>query len=1169
MKIRLSLLALFIVFTGKLFAQIPSTCFEITSILVDACGSPEANNEMLFFRVGPNPLNVGTLTVTWSSNSFLFICQNATSASKVATINSTITSCGLVVEPVGGVLPAGAKVVLVTSTDMDPMAHSFANLSDTLIMIFQCSGAGSGHFKNYSAGAGTRTTTLSFGAGCTDVATYDAGLLVNAAGNHAAANGAYALFSYPGNTVSYTNYGCQIPPSGLVFHASANQTSICLGNPINLSGTITSGTDLNQFWSGGHGSFTNPDSLSTTYTASSSFVGSEYLYLNMVNSCLDTLRDSVQITVGAPPNVSIALSGPSTFCIGGSVTLNASGATNYTWSNGIGFASVNANTSGVYTVVGTNTCGSDSDSVAVTVNASTPVSMTASGPTTFCVGDSITLTAANSGSYVWSTGATTSSIVVDSAGTYSVQGTDACGTSSESLVISTLTVPVVTITPASSTTFCFGSFVNLAASGADTYAWSNGQNVPTLLVTDSGTYTVTGMNVCGTDTASEHITVNFLNPVAIAASGPLSFCQGDSVTLTASGDGPYTWSTGSVATSIVAYTAGTYTLSGNAACGTSGTSVDVTVNQVPVVSIAASGTTTFCSGGSVGLTASGASSYTWSTGSSNSSITASSSGTYLVTGTTVCGSDTESVSVDVITQTPVSIALSGSNTICAGSSSTLTASGSGSYLWSTGETTASIVVSSANAYSVTATAFCGSTLASEVISILAPPVVSIAASGSTTICPGSSVTLSASGASSYSWSSGSVTASEVASASAAYTVTGTNTCGSDVATMNVTVISETPVSISPGGTATVCAGSDLTLTASGSGSYLWSTGEVTTSIVVNSANTYSVVATATCGTTNASTTVNLVPVIPVTISTGGSTTFCQGATLTLTASGGSPYLWSTGATDSIITVNSSGTYTVIGNSMCSSDTAHENVIMIPLPVVSIFPSSGVLCPGQSMLLTASGGGAYTWSTGSNATSIEVSQAGQYSVSISNSCGISKDTTHVLMSTIDASFNDNSNLGFAPLDVLFANTSSGATNYNWSFGDGSVSSAENPAYTFDRPGDFMVTLITSDANGCIDSTMHVIHVEGQTSVFMPNVFSPNGDGENDDFRVYATGAKTFQGFIYNRWGNLVFAWEDVVGGWDGRLKNGLQCPDGVYVYEVNIGMWDGSTKSLHGTISLVR
>ena len=108
------------------FQKVFSQCFQIESILVNACDNgtsvpvfkDEGYNEMVRFKVGGSDLNTNFLTVNWStSNSWLGLVQDATTASKVATLNADILSaggCGKLIEPTGGVLPANAKVILVT-----------------------------------------------------------------------------------------------------------------------------------------------------------------------------------------------------------------------------------------------------------------------------------------------------------------------------------------------------------------------------------------------------------------------------------------------------------------------------------------------------------------------------------------------------------------------------------------------------------------------------------------------------------------------------------------------------------------------------------------------------------------------------------------------------------------------------------------------------------------------------------------------------------------------------------------------------------------------------------------------------------------------------------------------------------------------------------------------
>src|SRR5688500_17805884 len=188
-------------------AQIPSNCIEIESILVDACGSPEGENEMVRFQVGPAPVNLAMMIVDWPNNPYLGLCQDATTASIVAGWNSTITQCGLLIEPTGGIIPAGEHVILVSSTNVIPGANSFAGLSDTIYVIFQCAGNTNGHFANF--GIGLRTLRIDIGA-CNDVVTYDRALLEDMTGVHVAADGATVIFDWTGNA-TYSNFGCNAP----------------------------------------------------------------------------------------------------------------------------------------------------------------------------------------------------------------------------------------------------------------------------------------------------------------------------------------------------------------------------------------------------------------------------------------------------------------------------------------------------------------------------------------------------------------------------------------------------------------------------------------------------------------------------------------------------------------------------------------------------------------------------------------------------------------------------------------------------------------------------------------------------------------------------------------------------------------------------------------------
>ncbi len=328
--------------------------------------------------------------------------------------------------------------------------------------------------------------------------------------------------------------------------------------------------------------------------------------------------------------------------------------------------------------------------------------------------------------------------------------------------------------------------------------------------------------------------------------------------------------------------------------------------------------------------------------------------------------------------------LFGTTTLCSGNAALLVATGCPGLLqWSQGSTGNSITVTPANTTVYSASCTSGSTTVAAVntvtVSVAASPVSTI--SGNLTICPGQSTVLTASGGSTYRWSTGATTSTLSASVAGTYSVTVSNGSGcSAVANANVVINSQPVASVS--GNLSICAGQSTTLTATGGTSYRWSTGATTASISASAAGAYSVTVSsgASCSAiASANVVVNALPVASLT----GSLTICTGQSTTLTAGGGSTYRWNTGATTPAISASTTGAYsvTVTGASGCSVSTS-TTVVAGSQPPGSIVASPSLsLCTGQSVLLTASGGNTYRWNTGATTAAISVSLTGTYSVSV--------------------------------------------------------------------------------------------------------------------------------------------------------------------------------------------
>jgi len=285
-------------------------CIEIKSILVDACGVPEGENEMVRFDVGSAPLNVSAMTIDWANNNWLGLCQDAGTAAIVTSINQSIQGCGSVVEPVGGVLPANSKILIVTSINFNSISNSFSTLNEDLVILFQCAGNTSGHFANYNTLPGIRGLSITFAGACSDSVSYDRTFLINQygilGGFSFENDGAFVEYNAAGNA-TYLNYGCQVLSAGLSLTAGPDvglcpggaTTASLAGSAVNLLGNPT--------WAGGTGIFSSTTTLATTYTPGVGETGIIKLTLSGNGACNTSLTDTVRVNiVPSLPTVSIS-----------------------------------------------------------------------------------------------------------------------------------------------------------------------------------------------------------------------------------------------------------------------------------------------------------------------------------------------------------------------------------------------------------------------------------------------------------------------------------------------------------------------------------------------------------------------------------------------------------------------------------------------------------------------------------------------------------------------------------------------------------------------------------------------------------------------------------------------------------------------------------------------
>ncbi len=822
----------------------------------------------------------------------------------------------------------------------------------------------------------------------------------------------------------------------------------------------------------GAGTFSNINMANATVSALNNGTNT-YAWTIYTDGC-HASSDQISINQSTPISTPSAMSnGP--LCEGATLNLTTptvSGAT-YSWTGPNGFTSTLQNPSisnitsaggGTYDVtVSISGCSSAAGSTNVVVNPA-PIAPAVSSNSPVCEGAPINLTAplVSGATYQWSGPASFSSTVqnptiasaaLSNAGTYSLQITVGGCASTVAGTTNVIVNPTPTAATASSNTpVCQNAAINLSAttvSGA-TYSWtgpnsfsSTDQNpiIPNAQAADAGSYSVTTIvNGCSSTANSTSVVINPSPVIAVGTVANPTTCSSTdgSIQVTGAATGNLSWSGTASGTqmgvtlpaTIPNLGSGAYNITLTLASGcTSNTLVQtLTGPSAPATPIITpGGPTTFCSGGSVTLTSSAASTYLWSTGETTQSISVSAGGFYSVTvgngSGCVAASAPTTVTVNPSPGVPV-IVTNGPTTFCTGGSVTLTSSAPTGNTWSTAETTQSITVSTSGTYTVTVSnGTCSSTSAGTIVTVTAPPATpTIAPGGPTTFCTGGSVTLTSSAPTGNTWSTGETTNSITVSTSGSYTVSvGGGSCMATSAPTIITVNPTPTATITPGGPTSFCAGGSVTLTASAGGSYLWSTGETTQSITASTSGSYTVtVTTSGCSATSAPTTVTVSTIpSPPTITPGGPTTFCLGGSVTLTSSTGGSYLWSTGETTQAISVTGSGSYTVtITTTGCSATSTPTTVTVNPTPATPTITVAGPtnFCAGDSVELIASAAAGYLWSNSATTQSIWVSNTGTFTVSVSNGSCSSQPSAPVNMTMIDCNL-DSDGDGLSDFDEV--------------------------------------------------------------------------------------------------------------------------------------------------------
>jgi len=815
----------------------------------------------------------------------------------------------------------------------------------------------------------------------------------------------------------------------------------CDGDVVTLDATTPSAT---YQWSDGSGMAT----LNVSSTASPSVQVT-------VDGC--TTTDAINVLFN--PNPVVDLGPDQTVCPGTSVLLDATtaGAT-YLWQDGSTNATFIASTPGIYTVdVTVNGC-TTSDSFTLSNFTLQTVDL---GPDlTICQGQGITIgTTVAGATYLWSTGATTNTIGVSTAGTYWLDVTlNGCVVRDE---VDVSVTPLPTFDLGVDRTICPGTTNLLDATvvGA-TYAWNTGATTPTINV-GPGNYSVTvTANGCS---RTDAITIDTWPAPTVDLGADVTLCPGTPITLDATLSGAtYTWQDGSTNPTFTTNTAGTYSVTRTDGNGCISTDA-INVNYDAPTPIDLGNDVVLCQGDVITLDATVAgATYAWSTGATAATINVSTAGNYSVVVTQ--GNCTVSDAIVVQVETLPTVELGADQVLCPGETTVLDVTGPGlSYVWSNGATTPTITVSTGGIYSVTVTNAAGCSATDVVVITYATPGA-VELGPDVALCSGESSTLDATLAgATYLWNTGATTPTLTVNTAGTYSVVVTQ--GNCTVNDAVNVVVNAMPEVDLGNDVTLCANEDITLDATWPGAtYTWSTGATSASIVANASGTYSVVVTSNgCVATDA---IDVTVLSATALNIGPDATICAGDVVTLDATtSGATYAWSNGATTPTIDVSTSGTYSVVVTSGQCSATDEATITVNAMPVVDL-GNDVTLCANEDITLDATWPGAtYAWNTGATSATIVANASGTYSVVVTSNGCVATDAIDVtVLSATAVNIGPDATICAGEVVTLDA-TTPGAT-YAWSNG------ATTPTIDVTTSGTYSVVVTSGQCSVSDEATVTV-------------------------------------------------------------------------------------------------
>jgi gliding motility-associated-like protein len=289
--------------------------------------------------------------------------------------------------------------------------------------------------------------------------------------------------------------------------------------------------------------------------------------------------------------------------------------------------------------------------------------------------------------------------------------------------------------------------------------------------------------------------------------------------------------------------------------------------------------------------------------------------------------------------------------------------------------------------------------------------------------------------------------------------------------------------------------------------------------------------------------------------------YCEGEPVPVLSVSGSNIQWYNsaqlatpiGSGTSLNPPEAAGTYWVTSTEgSCVSEALVVDLVLNDLVSAEITSLNGTsLCSGEPIMLESADATLNSWSNGETAQSISIEEAGTYILTREGECNTATDQIVITGLPVFADFTTSADSGYTVFDVQVTDISINAETCIWTLNDSVITLLSSGTLTFADSGTYNLQVICTNSSGCADTASRVIKVlSDQLGLIVPNVFTPgNGDGLNNLFQVKHNAVKTFSARVYNRWGKMLYSWEDKNSGWDGT-SNGEKQSDGTYFYIIN-------------------